>query len=100
FCNKNADGSGYCYLSYAGVRALPDPNAWAVVSATASQSGYVDGGMTASFNGVRYSCSTQDPLLSDRIFRLSSHNNLMLISSNSTGICTQVNIFADSWYSQ
>src|SRR4051812_952825 len=57
-CQKYADSSGACWVSLAGFRANPDPNAWVMIIGQGSNGTYwPNGSFLANLNGNYYSCS-------------------------------------------
>src|SRR4051794_218702 len=66
FCSTNADGSGYCYGSYAGARASSDPGAYMLVDGGATTNGQQWGTFYFYLNNKMYSCSTSNAALAIR----------------------------------
>jgi hypothetical protein len=97
YCTKNADGSGHCKGSLAGFRASSDPNAYVdiFVSETATW-GIAD--FFASINGTFMSCWTNNAVMVDRLFWLSSHPGVFVVIWDTTGTCTQVYSYGYSYY--
>ncbi len=98
YCSKNADGSGYCYGTFAGFRNTSNYNDFAefysppLGNSTASFSFY------ASFNGVWCSCTASASTTPAWLLTtaLTAHSYFS-ISWDSNAACTLTNFINASW---